>query len=35
MKAEFSTGTWNSGQPSELTLITICLERMLKQGIQL
>ena len=28
-------GNYNNGQHSELTLITICLERMLKQEIQL
>ena len=35
MKEEISTGTYNSGQPSESTLILICLEKMLKQEIQL
>ena len=34
-KEEISTGTYNSGQPSESTLIMICLEKMLKQEIQL
>ena len=31
-KEEISTGTYNSGQPSESTLIMIYLEKMLKQG---
>ena len=34
-KEVFSTGTYNSGQLSESTLIMICLEKMLKQEIQL